>query len=131
MLETEKFQRLGPSRKQLVDTVKMIAYRAETALASIVREKLARTDDARSLLRDLFCSEADCGARSATGGLACARPSDVEPAVQPAQSLICWNISTRPQFPYPVTNLRLVYSIAGEPETPNLAPHQNPADQEV
>jgi len=50
---------LAPSRKQLVDTVKMIAYRAETALASIVREKLARTDDARSLLRDLFCSEAD------------------------------------------------------------------------
>jgi hypothetical protein len=57
--ETEKFQRLAPSRKQLVDTVKMIAYRAETALASIVREELARTDDARSLLRDLFCSEAD------------------------------------------------------------------------
>jgi hypothetical protein len=57
--ETEKFQRLAPSRKQLVDTVKMIAYRAETALASIVRELLARTDDARSLLRDLFRSEAN------------------------------------------------------------------------
>ena len=35
------------------------------------------------------------------------------------------------EFPYPGTNLRLVYSIAGEHETPNLAPHQNPADQEV
>ena len=35
------------------------------------------------------------------------------------------------EFPYPGTYLRLVYSIAGEPETPNLAPHQNPADQEV
>ncbi len=34
--ETEKFRRLAPSRKQLVDTVKMIAYRAETAMASIV-----------------------------------------------------------------------------------------------
>ena len=56
---TEKFQRLAPSRKQLVDTVKMIAYRAETALASILRESLARTDDARSLLCDLFRSEAD------------------------------------------------------------------------
>ena len=57
--ETEKFQRLAPSRKQLVDTVKLIAYRGETALAAIVREEVARTDDARSLLRDLFCSEAD------------------------------------------------------------------------
>ena len=35
--ETEKFQRLAPSRKQLVDTVKMVAFRAKTALASIVR----------------------------------------------------------------------------------------------
>ena len=34
--ESEKFERLSPSRKQLVDTVKMIAYRAETAMASIV-----------------------------------------------------------------------------------------------
>src|SRR5262249_9146180 len=57
--EHEKFQRLAPSRKRLLDAVKMIAYRAETAMASIVRELLARTDDARSLLRDLFCSEAD------------------------------------------------------------------------
>jgi hypothetical protein len=35
------------------------------------------------------------------------------------------------EFPYPGTNLRLVYSIAGEAETPKSAPHQNPADQEV
>jgi hypothetical protein len=34
------------------------------------------------------------------------------------------------EFPYPGTNLRLVYSIAGEAETPKLAPDQNPADQE-
>ena len=45
--------RLAPSRMPLVDTVKMIAYRAETAMRSVVREALARGDDARSLLRDL------------------------------------------------------------------------------
>ena len=37
----------------------MIAYRAETAMVAIVREELARKDDARALLRDLFRSEAD------------------------------------------------------------------------
>ena len=37
----------------------MIAYRAETAMAAIVRESLSRADDARSLLRDLFRLEAD------------------------------------------------------------------------
>ncbi|MDA2924933.1 hypothetical protein MYX65_09820 [Acidobacteria bacterium AH-259-L09] len=38
----EKFERLAPSRKRLMDTVKLIAYRAETALTEIVREALAR-----------------------------------------------------------------------------------------
>ena len=81
---TEKFERLAPSRKQLVDTVKMIAYRAETAMASIVRESLARTDDARSLLRDLFRSEADLLPDLEQRTSACAGPSDVEPAFQPS-----------------------------------------------
>ena len=57
--ETEKFQRLAPSRKQLVDTVKMIAYRARMPWLR-VRESLARTDDARSLLVDLFRSRPTC-----------------------------------------------------------------------
>ena len=42
MPEPEKFRRLAPSRKQLVDTVRMIAYRAETAMASVVREAMAQ-----------------------------------------------------------------------------------------
>jgi transposase-like protein len=35
------------------------------------------------------------------------------------------------EFTYPGTNLQLVYSIAGEAETTDSAPHQNPRDQEV
>jgi transposase len=53
------FQQLRPSRKLLMDTVKMIAYRAETAMVGIVREQLARKDDARALIRDLCTAEAD------------------------------------------------------------------------
>jgi hypothetical protein len=37
----------------------MIAYRAETSMVSIVREKLGRTDDARSLLMQIFYTEVD------------------------------------------------------------------------
>ena len=37
----------------------MIAYRAETAMTMVVREVMSRQDDARSLIRDLFLSEAD------------------------------------------------------------------------
>ena len=65
----DKFERLAPSRKRLTDTVKLIAYRAETALTNIVRETLARPDDARSLLRDLFRSQADLSVDTKAGVL--------------------------------------------------------------
>ena len=47
--------RLAPSRMQLVDTVKMIAYRAETAMTSVVREALARIIHTK-------CEEYSCAA---------------------------------------------------------------------
>ena len=54
-----KFERLAPSRKRLTDTVKLVAYRAETAMSHLLRKSLRREDDSRSLLRDLFRSDAD------------------------------------------------------------------------
>ncbi|MGP0069959.1 MAG: putative transposase, partial [Isosphaeraceae bacterium] len=128
--ETDKFQRLAPSRKQLVDTVKMIAYRAETALASIVREELARTDDARSLLRDLFGSEADLLPDLEKEILRVQIHPMSNPRSNRAIAHLLEHLNDA-EFTYPGTKLRLVYSIAGQAETPNLAPHQNPADQEV
>ena len=57
--EEERFPRLRPERKHFLDTIKMIAYRAETSLVSILREYLARWDDARTLIRQIFQTEAD------------------------------------------------------------------------
>jgi transposase len=128
--ETEKFQRLAPSRKQLVDTVKMIAYRAETALASIVRESLARTDDARSLLRDLFRSEADLLPDLEQRVLRVHVHPMSNPRSNRAIAHLLEHLNAA-EFTYPGTSLQLVYSIAGQAETPDLAPDQNPADQEV
>ncbi len=128
--ETDKFQRLAPSRKQLVDTVKMIAYRAETALASIVREELARTDDARSLLRDLFSSEADLLPDLEQGILRVQIHPMSNPRSNRAITHLLGHLNAA-EFTYPGTHLRLVYSIAGQAETPDLVSKQNPADQEV
>jgi len=57
--EQDRFTRLRTERKHFVDTIKMIAYRAESGMASLLREHLARPDDARSLLRQIFQTEAD------------------------------------------------------------------------
>ena len=56
---TERFQQFSRAKKHLVDTIKMVAYRAETAMAMSLRQHMARTDDARALLREIFVSAAD------------------------------------------------------------------------
>src|SRR5437762_11043022 len=43
--ELERFSQLRTAQKHFVDTIHLIAYRAETALVALVREKLARSDD--------------------------------------------------------------------------------------
>ena len=58
--EEDRFTRLQTERKHFIDTLKMIAYRAESSMASLLREHLARDgDDARALLRQIFQTEAD------------------------------------------------------------------------
>ena len=68
--EEERFTRLRTERKHLIDTLKMIAYRAETSMASLLREHMARgEDDARALLRQIFQTDADLTPDSAASTL--------------------------------------------------------------
>lgn len=57
--EEERFQRLNLKSKDFLDTIKMICYRAETAMINIIRETLSRTDDARSFVKALYQTTAD------------------------------------------------------------------------
>lgn len=57
--EEDRFQQLASTRKQFMDTIKMVAYRAETAMAIVVRESMARREDSRALLREIYTTEAD------------------------------------------------------------------------
>ena len=108
----DKFERLAPSRKRLMDTVKLIAYRAETALMNIVREPLAREDDARSLIRDLFRSEADISPDPKAGELRVA----VHPMANPRSNRAVEHLLSElnaAAVQYPGTTLTLVYSLVG------------------
>ena len=105
--DKDKFERLSPSRKKLTDTVKLIAYRAETALVGIVREQLARHDDGRVLIQDLCRSEADPDKgilNVIIHGMATARSNR-------AIRHLLENLNDA-QFNYPGTTLQLVYTLA-------------------
>jgi len=57
--EGERPTQLLPVNKMLTDSVKMIAYRAETALVALLRRYLKKEDEARALIRELFVSSSD------------------------------------------------------------------------
>ncbi len=110
--ESEKFERLTPSRKRLTDTVKLIAYRAETALASIVREKMSHVDEARSLIRELFRCAADILPNEASGVLEVRLHTLANPRSNRAVQHLLDHLNAA-EYTYPGTNLRLLYSLSG------------------
>ena len=119
--EDQKFERLASSRKRLHDTVKLVAYRAETALAMIVREKLSHTDEARSLVRDLFRSHADIHPDPAAGTLAVRLHTLANPRSNRAVQHLLDHLNAA-EFTYPGTNFRLTYSPLLPPANRLLGP---------
>lgn len=109
--EKDKFERLAPSRKRLMDTVKMVAYRAETALAVLVREALAHWDEARALLRDLFRSDADILPDENAGVLEIRLHTLANPRSNRAAQHLLEHLNAA-EFVYPGTKLRLTYTLA-------------------
>jgi len=111
--EADQFAVLAPRRKAFIDTIKMIVYRAETAMSNLLRNSMARPDDARSLLRDIYTQEADIIPDEENGTLTIRlhhltnRMSD-NAARQLAQDL------NDTDTVYPGTNLRLRYKLVSD-----------------
>jgi hypothetical protein len=57
--EDERVKPLAYTSKHFIDTIKMVAYRAETAMANLLKETMSRSLDARRLLQFLYRTEAD------------------------------------------------------------------------
>ncbi|MCH7727608.1 MAG: hypothetical protein IH991_14155 [Planctomycetes bacterium] len=108
--EESQFEQLAPSRKRLLDTVKMLAYRAETAMVGIVRESLSRSDDGRSLIQDLFRQDADLLLDELNGRL----EVRVHPLSNPRWNRAIANLLehlTAAEMTCPGTKLTLAYSL--------------------
>jgi hypothetical protein len=108
--EEARFDRLSTQSKHLIDTIKMIAYRAETAMAQIVRQKMTRHDDARSLLRAIYNTEVDMvpdpQAKTLTVRLHPLANTSSDEAVRH----LCTEINATKTI-FPGTELRLIYEL--------------------
>ena len=118
----EQFARLSSASKDLVDTIKLIAYRAETAMAAVVREALpkGRQGEERRLLQSLYASEADLVPDESAGTLTVRLPYPANAVLGQAVHQLCAEL-TATETIFPTTKLRLVYELVAT---------QNPGDQE-
>lgn len=57
--EADRFRKLASASKHFIDTIKIVAYRAECAMTNIVREFMPKPDQARALISTLHATEAD------------------------------------------------------------------------
>lgn len=55
----EQFRRLSTQSKYFIDTIKMIAYRTEASMANLLREKISHPNEASTLLRAIYNTDAD------------------------------------------------------------------------
>jgi hypothetical protein len=111
--EAAQFDRLSTQSKHLVDTVKMIAYRAETAMVQIVRQKMKRHDDARSLLRAIYSTEADILPDPQAKTLTIRLHPLANQSSDNAISHLCDQLNQTETI-FPGTELRLIYELVSD-----------------
>ena len=111
--ESEKFRALAPTRKHFMDTIKMIAYRGETALADSIKEHLAHPDEARALLRELFTTDADLLPDENQQTLTVRLHHLANPAADKTIRLLAQLLNDS-ETRYPGTNLRMIFSLVSD-----------------
>ena len=106
----ERFQRLSAQSKDLLDTVKMIAYRSETAMVNILREFMSREDDARSFVRCLYQTEGDIIPDEGQGILRIRLHHMASRSADETAKQLC-TVLNESKTIFPGTKLRLVYEM--------------------
>jgi len=120
LTEKDRFRRLSVQSKYLIDTIKMIAYRAETSMVNIAREKMNHKDEARSLLRAICKSDADIIPNYEAGVLTVRLHQLANRSSGETMLHLCDELNAT-ETVFPGTELRLIYE---------LVTWQNPRGQE-
>jgi transposase len=115
VLDEAEIVRLAPEAKHLTDTIKMLAFRAETALVRCLTLNGVRTeDDGRALVREMLLSSADIVPQAAEQRLLVRVHSLANPRHNKALAKLCETLNAL-ELRYPGTDLTLVY------EAPSVA----------
>jgi hypothetical protein len=88
----------------------MIAYRAETAMAQVLKEHLGRKDDVRPLLRQLYKSDIDLAPDKAHSTLTIKLHRMTNPQSDQAISALCTHLNDTGTI-YPGTDFKMKFEL--------------------
>ena len=106
--EDQRPTQLAPLNKMLVDAVKMIAYRAETALVALLQRHLKKEDEARALVRELLVSSADIEPDDDAKTLTIRVHRMASPAHDKAIAALLQDLTSL-EFQHPETGAKMLY----------------------
>lgn len=121
MPEEQRPKLISHTRRQFLNTIRMTAYRAETALVAIIRQHLKRSDDARALAKALFTHDADLIFEPDSQTLTVRLHHFTNPLSSKAVSAVLEELN-HAEIDFPATNIKIKYEMVSEP---------NPASQDL
>jgi hypothetical protein len=128
--EADRVNQLIQGRKHFVDTIKLISYRAETALVLIARQSLRREDDARSFIRSLFRTTIDLRPDLNAKTLTVRLHGQANSAHDTVLHALCEEL-TQLEMTYPATELKMIYTpLRPLPTAPDCRACPSPSDIE-
>jgi len=108
--EDQRPTQLPPLNKVLLDAVKMIAYRAETALVGLLRPHLKKEEEARALVRELFVTSADIEPDDAAKTLTVRVHRMAAPVHDKVIAALLEHL-TKLEFRHPETAAKIIYAL--------------------
>lgn len=108
--EKDRFKKLNTKSKYFIDTIKMIAYRAETAMSHILKEKMSQPDEVRSLLKALYTNEANIFPDKETNTLTVELHHLTNKKDDKSIAQLCEELNETKTV-FPGTNLKLFYKL--------------------
>jgi hypothetical protein len=113
VLDEAEIVTLAPEAKHLTDTIKMVAYRAETGVVRLLAPHYARTEDeGRALIREMLASSADIIPDLAATRLRVRVHALANPRSNEALAKLCDTLNAL-AVQYPGTDLTLAYEGPG------------------
>ena len=112
--EEQRPKLVSHTRRQFLNTIRMIAYRAETALVVIIRQHLKRSDDARALAKALFTHDADLVFDPDAQTLTVRLHHFTNPLSSKAISAVLEELN-HAEIDFPATKIRMKYQMVSSP----------------